>query len=114
MASTGIMTSTSTMTSTGTTIIPTVSGNSITVIAITVTISIILFVLNIVIVICVLVYCVIVKKYKSPNNQKIVELSNTAFTVTDNSAYGVMSDQKDPIYEEVDDLPPHDDEDDSS
>ena len=102
------------MTSTGTTTIPTVSGNIITVIAITVTISIVLFVLIIFVVICVLVYYVIVKKYKSPNYQIIVELSNTAFTVTDNSACGVMSDQKDPIYEEVDDLLPHDDEDDSS
>ena len=61
-----------------------------------------------------LVYCVIVKKSKSPNNQIIVELSKTTINVTDNSAYGVMSDQKDPIYEELDDLPPHDDEDDSS
>ena len=108
------MTSTATMASTGTTTIPTVSGNSITVIAITVSISIVLFVLNIVIVICVLVYCIIVKKCKSSNNQIIVELSQTVFTLTDNSAYGVMSDQKDPIYEEIDDLPPHDDEDDSS
>ena len=114
MTSTGIMTSTATMTSTGTTTIPTESGNIIIVIAITVSISIVLFLLNIVIVICVLVYCVIVKKYKSSNNQITVELSKTAFTVTDNSAYGVMSDQKDPIYEEIDDLPPHDDEDDSS
>ena len=73
-----------------------------------------LFVLNIVTVVCVLVYCVIVKKSKSPNNQIIVELSKTTFAVTDNSAYGIMSDQKDPIYEELDDLPPHDDEDDSS
>ena len=108
------MTSTATTTSTGTTTIPTESGNSITVIAITVSISIVLFVLIIFVVICVLVYCVIGKKCKSPNNQITVELSQTVFTVTDNSAYGVMSDQKDPIYEEVDDLPPHDDEDDSS
>ena len=101
------------MISTGTATIPTVSVNSITVIAIVVSISI-LFVLIIVTVICVLVYCVIVKKSKSSNNQIIIELSKTAFTVTDNSAYGVMSDQKDPIYEELDDVPPHDDEDDSS